>query len=64
MMTGDTYTVRDAARLLGISQETIRRMIVRGDLPAGREPSPGHYGWRYRIPAAAVQALMRERGRG
>lgn len=49
------YTVREASERLGKSPETVRRMVQDGRLPlVGKERSVGRYGWRYSIPAEAV----------
>ena len=52
-----SYTVREAAERLGKSPETVRRMAQDGRLPlVGKERSPGRQGWRYTIPAEAVES--------
>jgi excisionase family DNA binding protein len=47
-----TYSVADAATLLGISQATLYRVIGRGDIPAIR------FGRAVRIPAHVITRLL------
>lgn len=58
MDTNDTpefyLSVCQAARLLGISPESVRRRISRGQLPAVRD----RVSRRFRIPHAAIMALL------
>jgi excisionase family DNA binding protein len=51
---GPTYTVSDAARVLGCSERTVRKWIDRGRLPA---TMPDGMKLGMRIPVAAVEVL-------
>jgi hypothetical protein len=42
--------IREAARRLGVSQDTIRRRIRRGDLTAAREPTAQGFVWLVDLP--------------
>lgn len=53
-------TLRQAARFLGVSQTTLRRMIDRGQLPG--ELQPGPFGERWMVPQAALEAFPRAGG--
>lgn len=57
-----TYTVREAAGLLGVHEETVRRMVRGGRLPATRT-TQGRGGGAYRIPAHAVEQFIPSEGR-
>lgn len=46
------YTVEETSRLFGLSQQTVRRAIATGDLPAVK------IGRQYFIPCAAVERLL------
>lgn len=54
-MTPLTYSVREAAELLGISERQVYRMVDRKALP--KVP---HLGRLTRIPRIAIEALMAE----
>jgi hypothetical protein len=43
-------TIAEAARLLGLSQKTVRRRVVRGELPGIQEATPQGYTWFVDIP--------------
>jgi predicted DNA-binding transcriptional regulator YafY len=43
-------TISEAARLLGFSEKTIRRRVVRGELPGIREATPQGYTWFVDVP--------------
>jgi MerR family copper efflux transcriptional regulator len=49
-------SVSEAAKMLGVSEKTVRRRIKAGDLLA--ELVPGPYGQQYRIPASAIQTAQ------
>ena len=51
-MTANTYSVSEAARQLGVSSDTVRRLIKSQKLPAIRVGS-GH-----RVPAAALESVL------
>ena len=55
--SGDTVGAREAARLLGVSAETVRAWIVAGRLQATRDDRG-----MWRIPAAEVAALVDQPG--
>jgi excisionase family DNA binding protein len=44
-------SIDEAARLLGVSQDTIRRRIRNGELKAHQETRPQGYVWRVILPA-------------
>jgi excisionase family DNA binding protein len=44
-----TVTIAEAARLLGVGEQTIRRRIKRGELVAERTPRPQGHEWRIRL---------------
>jgi len=52
-------TVPEAARRVGVHEDTIRSAIKKGDLPAflpmGKEPGKGGRGGGYRIMPAALE---------
>jgi hypothetical protein len=43
-------TISKAARLLGLSEKTVRRRVVRGELPGIQEATPQGYIWFVDIP--------------
>lgn len=54
----ETTTVRDAAKLLGVSTRTVRRYIKAGHLEATRKPI-GHIGaYELQINIASVERLQ------
>jgi excisionase family DNA binding protein len=58
-------TVEEAAKLLGVSRDTIMRRIQKGELEAHQEPRPQGHVWRVTIPDEPpdnpqVEALTRE----
>jgi excisionase family DNA binding protein len=53
---GRPYSLGEAARLLAISPDELRSLIVAGSVPAQRN------GRRYVIDGAPILALMAERG--
>lgn len=55
-MTATLFRVRDAAALLGISDDTVRRLIEHGDLPSARDDAG-----RIVIDGVALAAYARER---
>jgi excisionase family DNA binding protein len=54
---GHAHTVREAATILGVHPETLRRGIRRGDIKA-IHTSAGRGGGGYRIPADEVERLL------
>jgi len=50
-MDGQVYTPREIARMLKVSERTVRRWVRAGELPALR------FGRQLRIPPAAVENL-------
>lgn len=52
----DKLTIKEAAKALGVSEKTIRRMIKDGRLKAYMEKSP--YGQQYYIPAEQISNAM------
>jgi excisionase family DNA binding protein len=52
----ETYTLRQAAQLLGVSLPTLRRRVTRGELPA--QMTPGPYGDRWEIEREHVLNLL------
>ena len=55
-MISETYTLREAARLLGVSLPTLRRRVVRGEIPAVMTPGP--FGERWEISRDLVFNLL------
>ena len=55
-MTGAFRTPPEAAKLLGISERTIRRWLKDGKIPANRRPS-GHW----LVPMRWIEDQMKER---
>ena len=55
-MISETYTLREAARLLGVSLPTLRRRVVRGEIPAMMTPGP--FGERWEISRDLVFNLL------
>jgi excisionase family DNA binding protein len=47
-------TVSDAARILGVSESTIRRLVRTGKLEAERVERPQGHAWLVKIPAPAT----------
>ena len=56
-MEEETYTVQGAARILRITERTVRRRLQRGLLEGTRDPTSG----RWRIAARSVTAAMADR---
>ena len=56
-MSVASLTTGQAARVLSVCPNTIKRWIASGDLPAYTTPG-GHY----RIPVAAFESFLAERG--
>ena len=54
---GPLLTVDDAAQVLGVSVQTVRRMVDRGELAASQ--LGGHGGRPLRISASALNAAVR-----
>lgn len=59
-MPKTTYTVKDVARLLDFSTNTVYKYIDDGSIKAVRLGKEG----RFRIPSAEVERLLQERGKG
>jgi excisionase family DNA binding protein len=55
-LISETYTLREAARLLGVSLPTLRRRVVRGEIPAVMTPGP--FGERWEICRDLVFNLL------
>jgi excisionase family DNA binding protein len=55
-MDGEEFTTQEAARILGITERTIRRRLERGDLKGRRDPATG----RWWVSARAVTAAMED----
>ena len=53
-MTG--ISIREAAQLQGVSQDTIRRRIRRGELKAHQEPTPQGFRWLVELEEEVAQA--------
>jgi excisionase family DNA binding protein len=51
------YTVKQAAKLLGLCQESVRHQIRAGNIRAGR------MGERYMIPKAEIERVIGQSGR-
>lgn len=56
-MEADTYTAKEAARILRTMARTVRRRLARDDLEGNRGPTSG----RWRIAAHSVTAAMPDR---
>lgn len=57
MSTDERYlTINEAAQMLGVAPETIRRRIKQGNLP--HELIQGKYGPEYRIPESAIRKMQ------
>ena len=54
-----TYRVKEAAALLGVSDDTMRRWLDHGDLPTTRDDAG-----RLAVDGAALAAFARDRGAG
>ncbi len=50
-----TFTVREAAALLGVCRMTILRRLKRGELRGGRLPIPQVFAWRVELPIHELQ---------
>jgi excisionase family DNA binding protein len=57
MMTGRMYTVKEMAIMLNVSQNTIRRMVYKGQVKAVKLPSG-----TIRIPEDEVARLLGPKG--
>jgi len=55
-------TIRDVARVLGVTERTVRRSIERGALIAVEEPIPGGFRWRVLGRAPKDYLYPKERG--
>jgi excisionase family DNA binding protein len=60
-MTGQHWTIKEVAEMLGLSEKTIRRRIKDGTLKA--EQKPGKYGVEYHI-TGINNAMPLDKGRG
>jgi len=54
-------SIRDAAERLGVSPDTIRRRMKKGELVGEKEPTPQGYEWRILLPVDEGNATMPER---
>ena len=52
-------SIREAAQLQGVSQDTIRRRIRRGELKAHQEPTPQGFRWLVELEEEVAQAEPR-----
>lgn len=50
-------SVKEAARILGISQQTVRRRIKRGDIPAQKVPRPQGFTYRVDLPDEVIDQV-------
>ncbi len=53
----------EAAKLLGVSKNTVRRRIGRGELKASKVPTSHGVSWRITIPEKEEQPMVEERDR-
>ena len=57
------YSVKEAAAVLGVSPDSVRRYIRRGEIRAWKLPSPGHRRKRryecWRIPESELLRFMK-----
>jgi excisionase family DNA binding protein len=58
-MSGESYTLREVAELLGVSKRTLQRRIKDGAFPR-RFLSPGRHGLETRIPVEDVQQALND----
>lgn len=58
-MSGESYTLREVAELLGVSKRTLQRRIKDGAFPR-RFLSPGRHGLETRIPSEDVQQALKD----
>lgn len=49
-MNEERLSIRDAAERLGVSPDTIRRRMKKGELVGEKEPTPQGYEWRIILP--------------
>jgi hypothetical protein len=49
-MSEDRLSMKDAAERLGVSVDTIRRRLKKGDLVGEKEPTPQGFEWRIILP--------------
>jgi len=59
--TGNTFSLREAAALVGVSVDTIKRRHTDGVFPNARQ-EPGRSGPQWRIPAVELAAVADEQG--
>ena len=58
--SGHTITVEDAAVVLGVSDETVRRAISNGSIHAEREDGThGRFGWRWVLATDEVNRVKK-----
>ncbi len=48
-------SVRDAATLLNVSEDTVRRRIRSGDIPSSQEPTRSGFRWLVEVPNLVVE---------
>lgn len=56
-MDKNFYSIKQAAGILGLSEETVRNKIRRGELQSSRLPTAKGRG-QYRIPAAELLRIL------
>ncbi len=55
-------SIKEAAEALGVSQDTIRRRIKAGEIPAQQEPMGSGYRWLVDVPEDAAEDAAQARG--
>ena len=54
-------SIQEAARALGVAQDTIRRRIRRGELQAHQEPTPQGFRWVVVLEPSSSDAISSSR---
>jgi excisionase family DNA binding protein len=54
---GESYTVQEAARILRVTERTVRRRLERGELEGSQDPISG----RWRVAAHSVTSALSDR---
>jgi len=52
-MTAERVSIKEAAERLGVSADTVRRRLKRGELAGEREKTPQGFVWRVELPVEA-----------